>query len=146
MKVKIERLHDVPLQVVHTADGDAFYNLSDISERLNVKPDLQNGAGAWSMGTSLNPCSLTKLVQSSCFSEGLRRNCKRNASDRVAVYPCFTVAVIGDFDVPLRHKFQSIQAVAMYLVIPNTGDMTELMDTVDCFYSDGCHDDRLPSL
>ena len=43
MKVKIERLQDVPLQVVHTADGDAFYNLADISERLNVKPDLQNG-------------------------------------------------------------------------------------------------------
>lgn len=43
MEVRIERLRDVPLQVVHTADGDAFYNLADISEHLNVKPDLQNG-------------------------------------------------------------------------------------------------------
>lgn len=43
MEVRIERLRDVPLQVVHAEDGEAFYNLADISERLKVKPDLQNG-------------------------------------------------------------------------------------------------------
>lgn len=42
MDFSIEKLNEVPLQVLHSAEGETLYNLADIAEKLDVKPDLQN--------------------------------------------------------------------------------------------------------